>query len=539
MSKESKRYFSVEFPLICDIRLTNELNKRMEICRRLYNQCVKITTSRYNEMVKTRKFRELWDALVTEKKRKEEEKISKKTDEEKRIYSELNKMYKDNGFTEFGMQDVTRLQLNKMQSGLPLKSKNIDTGVAQSIGQDLWTAWQKKLFSDGEKVYFKKYGSQKTARGKNNRTGIIFKRNFESASWEGKKDALTWFGLEIPVKIDWDNPYEAMAFENRIVYNTIVKKVIRGKDRFFLQILFEGVPYEKVDSQTGEFKHPCGEGVVAISVTPEKAVIASDDGIKIHDLAPSVDAIEEKMADINRKLDKSRRATNPERYNEDGTINTSVKGGWYKSNRYIKLENKYRELSRKNAYVRKLDHFVLANEIISKGDKFIITDSSIKSLQMRDKDKTQLVDLSLGRTMKEGEAIPEKAAVVEADASYSKVYVSSKLIKALKKKKNVILVIKNDEGAVMFDHDAISKLPKADTHPNKGKEIANKAPFQMITLLQMKADMKGCITEKKTPSDADALAEAERIAERYSEYGEDIQSAVITAMANYISESAC
>lgn len=73
-------------------------------------------------------------------------------------------------------------------------------------------------------------------------------------------------------------------------------------------------------------------------------------------------------------MDRSRRATNPNNYNEDGTIKKqgSKKVTWNKSNHYIKYQNELKELNRKQADIRKYQHECLANQIISLGDSIYV-----------------------------------------------------------------------------------------------------------------------------------------------------------------------
>lgn len=73
-------------------------------------------------------------------------------------------------------------------------------------------------------------------------------------------------------------------------------------------------------------------------------------------------------------MDRSRRTTNPDNYNEDGTIKKqwNKKVIWKKSNHYVKYQNELRELNRKQADVRKYQHECLANQIVSLGDNIYV-----------------------------------------------------------------------------------------------------------------------------------------------------------------------
>lgn len=81
-------------------------------------------------------------------------------------------------------------------------------------------------------------------------------------------------------------------------------------------------------------------------------------------------------------MDRSRRATNPDNYNEDGTIKKqgSKKIVLNKSNHYLKYQNKLKELYRRQADVRKYQHECLANQIISLGDNIYVEKMNFQGL---------------------------------------------------------------------------------------------------------------------------------------------------------------
>lgn len=84
-------------------------------------------------------------------------------------------------------------------------------------------------------------------------------------------------------------------------------------------------------------------------------------------------------------MDRSRRATNPDNYNEDGTIKKqgNKKIVWNKSNHYIRYQNQLKELNRKQADVRKYQHECLANEIISLGNNIYVEKMNFQGLAKR------------------------------------------------------------------------------------------------------------------------------------------------------------
>ena len=90
---------------------------------------------------------------------------------------------------------------------------------------------------------------------------------------------------------------------------------------------------------------------------------------------------------LSRKLERSRRATNPNNYNEDGTI-TKGKHNWYKSKSYLKTQGKLKDEYRKLSVKRKQAHEILANQIIANSTDIRVEDMNFRTLQKRSKKTT-------------------------------------------------------------------------------------------------------------------------------------------------------
>ena len=374
-------YFVVEFPLKTEKYQEDILNKRFEIGRQIYNSLVNVTQKRYKEMIKTKKYRELISSLTG----------NKKTDKE--ILKQINDIRKQYGMSEyFFHKDVKMMQRHFKD--------NIDSFTAQKIATALWKSYEKFFYGNGKKVYYKKYGTLDSLEGKSNGSGIRF-----------KDDMIFWNGLEIPVIIDYNNYYEYQAMQCKICYNRIVRKFIRNKYKYYVQIVFKGNPPVKVDNETGEIKHRIGDGDVGLDIGTRTIAIVSQSDVKILELADRIQNIENKKRRILRRMDRSKRSTNPDNYNEDGTIKKqgNKKVIWNKSNHYIKYQNELRELYRKQAAIRKYQHECLANYIISLGNKVYVEKMNFAGLQKRTK-KTEKNDKGkIKRKKRFGKSLANKA----------------------------------------------------------------------------------------------------------------------------------
>jgi hypothetical protein len=87
-------------------------------------------------------------------------------------------------------------------------------------------------------------------------------------------------------------------------------------------------------------------------------------------------------------MDRSRRATNPQNYNDDGTIKKGRKT-WKYSNHYKKLKAKHSELCRINAVNRQLAINEDANHLRSLGDTFVTEPKNAGKLMKKAKETTK------------------------------------------------------------------------------------------------------------------------------------------------------
>ena len=88
-------------------------------------------------------------------------------------------------------------------------------------------------------------------------------------------------------------------------------------------------------------------------------------------------------------MDRSKRATNPNKFNENGTINKEDKNKWVYSNKYKKCRDRVKELFRKETAIRKYQHEILSNFIVSLGDNIYVEDMNFAGLQKRSKETKQ------------------------------------------------------------------------------------------------------------------------------------------------------
>lgn len=282
--------FIAQFPLKTEKYQEDILDKRFEIGRQIYNSLVNITQKRYKEMIKTKKYRNLISRLSDDRVKNKD------------IWRQISEIRNQFGMSEYSFcHDVTKIRRHF--------SDNIDSHTAQKIAKSVWQAYEKLFFGKGNQIHHKKYGSLNSLECKSNKCGIRF-----------KDDMILWNGLKIPVVIDYNNYYENQALQSDIAYCRIIRKFVRTKYKYYVQIVFKGTPPVKVNNETGEVKHSIGEGDVGIDIGTSTIAYSSATDVKILELADKVQNIENQKRRLLRKMDRSRRVTNQDNYNEDVSV---------------------------------------------------------------------------------------------------------------------------------------------------------------------------------------------------------------------------
>ena len=326
------------------------LDKNFEKCRKIYNSCIGELHKRYNHM---REFKEY------------QKNCKYKGKDRNKIFNNLNKKYK---LTEYLLHDFVK----------PMsKYFNIDAMTTQKIATRAFDAFQGLIFHKAKKIKYKSYGELNSIEGKTNKQGIRFRDN-----------VLFYDGMKIPVIIKKNDIYAHMALQNKIKYCRIKREIIKGKYHYYVQLVLEGIPPMKIDVNTGEIKHYVNEGSVGLDIGTQSLAVCSGKEVKLIELAPKVQNIDKQKRVLQRKLDRSRRSTNPNKYNNNGTINTNDKSKWIKSNHYIEIQMELKELQRKQREIRKQSHNKLANYVLTLGDDIKVETMNYKGLQARTKNTT-------------------------------------------------------------------------------------------------------------------------------------------------------
>jgi transposase len=153
----------------------------------------------------------------------------------------------------------------------------------------------------------------------------------------------------------------------------LVRRKISGKNRFYAQLVCQGKPFIKP-------KNTLGQGDVGIDIGPSTIAVVSDTESRLQQFASKLEFDAQKVRKLQRKMERSRRATNSDNYNPNGTAKKGKKK-WNSSKSYLKTRTSKANLERKLAAHRKSLHGELVNDILRAGDTFKLEKLSYKAFQ--------------------------------------------------------------------------------------------------------------------------------------------------------------
>ncbi len=305
----------------------------------------------------------------------------------------------------------------------------LDCTMCLSRAEDIWSGVESILYSNGERLRFKGRGDLPVIRAKERSRCIPI---------HAGKDGRLWFGFgNRDIRFTYiDKPHDKFvndevaailnylrnseAWDKRAVeaylkdgtitdtyrpcYAMLKCVTIRGKLRVFVHIMIEGKPmvkYRMARNSKGKVicdsngnptyvpRHTYGTGNVGVDIGVQTIAYTSDSEVNLQNLAERGDSIKHREAEERRQLramERSRKATNPDNYNPDGS-NKKGKKTWNFSKRYRKIKARHTELSRIAAENRHYAINEAVNHLRELGDVFVTEPGEAAALQKKAKPK--------------------------------------------------------------------------------------------------------------------------------------------------------
>ena len=356
--------------------------------RKAGNELVRLMKKKYEQLMRTKRYRKLLQLYGN----------TREKEQRKKLAGQLGEMQKAYDITwEFCRTSM-----------IPIGKKyGIDAVFALTKAEDIWHGMEKCLYQNGKTLHFSKYGELPTIRAKQINRGLPLSVKESSLQWKLGK---MLFGIQVKDHFQQEEITSVLSYLSepermdrkaveqfmkdgdcidtyRPCYATLVPKRIRGKYRIYLHLTIEGKAKPKYN-RDGKLRHRYGKGRIGADIGTQTIAYTSDTEVGLKNLAErgkSIQTSERMERRMYRAMERSRRATNPENYNSDGTIKKERKKFVY-SKHYKKLKAKHRELCRINAINRHLAIKEDANHLRSLGDTFITEPKNASKLMKRAKE---------------------------------------------------------------------------------------------------------------------------------------------------------
>ena len=153
---------------------------------------------------------------------------------------------------------------------------------------------------------------------------------------------------------------------------------------------------------------------VGLDIGLQVLAAVSKDQVRLVELADRCGSMDTKLEAKMQFLDRSRRATSPWRFHPDGTIRRHRSGTkedwrWFLSHSYFHVKGDVKEIHRFTADVRKMQHNVLANEVLEIGSDITIENINFSGLSKRSQETKTRDDGSNESKKRGGKSISTKA----------------------------------------------------------------------------------------------------------------------------------
>ena len=319
---------------------------------------------------------------------------------------------------------AVRESLGLTKSGLQVYGKVFQRQHASFISSQMmqveasrvWDGIEKVLFGNGKDIHYKKEEDMHTLGCKAVDNGIRYydnRRDSTTKSYKPKhKAGVEYLGLDIAVRnfrSVMDDPYRNASLKNNLKYACISREMFSGGYRYYVILYLDGIAPKRIPD---EERTP---GVLGGDPGTSTIAVAGNNGLILEELSPACDKYNKRIVNLMRKIDRSRRLSNPDNYKPDGTCKkrSEIKG-WTFSKTCRKDKRRLKTLLRKKAEYTRHEHNERANRIVCMCDTFINEDMSFSALARRSSKKAER---------------SEKASVIKAKDG------TEKAVRKFKKKK--------------------------------------------------------------------------------------------------------
>ena len=363
MKRAKTPTFLLELPLRIDWREACRVRAHLEAARCLYNALLGEAMKRLRCM----RHDPAWSKARAIPRSRRQERAQ--------AFSSLRKTYH---FSEYDLHEYAK------DARCSWIADHLDSTMAQTLATRAYQAANRVCVGKARGVRFRSRGRGiDSVEGKRNDVGLRFVLDPNA----GDGGFLIWNREVIPAIIDWRDPVVQHSLRHPIKYVRLVRRKAsspqaQGADyegnRYFVQLVLEGHAFLKPKHEEA------GQDIIGLDIGPQTLAIVPREGKAdlvtfCEELAPDA----RKKRRVPRKMERQRRANNPDNFDEKGRVKKAGKTRlrWRESKRYQATRRQHANAERRLAAHRKSLHGKLAHRIAQVGTTVHIEKTSFKAWQ--------------------------------------------------------------------------------------------------------------------------------------------------------------
>jgi hypothetical protein len=362
-SRKKTPTFLLELPLVVHAGQAARIRGHLEGGRQFYNAVLSEGQQRLRRM----RADPAWQAARAIPRTQKQERNT--------AFAALRERY---GFSEYAFHELARTLR------VAWLADHLDAVLAQTLATRAYHALNRVCVGKARRVRFKSRGrGLSSIENKRNDTGLRF---VLEPPEEGNRGWLIWKEDRMPAVIAWDDEVVAHGLRHRIKYARLLQRRASsgraaGADRqgyrYFVQLALEGLPLQQP-------KHPVGCDIIGADLGPSTIALVPRVGeaslsLFCEELAPD----EQQIRRLQRRMERQRRAANPDNYDAKGRIKKQgkLRLKWKTSKNYERTRRRKATRERRLSAHRKSLHGRKAHEIVAVGNTVILEKLSYKAWQ--------------------------------------------------------------------------------------------------------------------------------------------------------------
>ena len=357
--------FLLELPLVVEAGQAARVRAHLEVGRQFYNAVLSAGQRRLRQMRADPDWQEACAIPRT------------LTQERRAAFSALRERY---GFSEYAFHELAR------ELRVSWLAEHLDAVLAQTLATRAYRALNRVCVGKARRVRFKSRGrGLSSIENKRNDTGLRFVLETPEA---GQSGYLIWHDDHLPALIDWEDPVIAHGLAHPVKYARLVRRSAsspraqgadREGERFVVQLVLSGMPYHKS-------RHVAGTDTVGLDLGPASiAIVPRQAEARLEPLCAELRPAARAMRRMQRRMERQRRAANPEHYDERGRPRKRGRDAprWKQSHGYQASRRRKTARERKLVAHRKSLHGQMIHQIVAVGHTVITEKISYKGWQKR------------------------------------------------------------------------------------------------------------------------------------------------------------